>query len=275
MSWFDGHSFASGLFPFGNGKSQESSSEAVNAYFGAYLWSMVRESQDDTDSELSDFARLLLAMEIRGAQSYWHMEPPPAPTNSSTSTVPYLSYNSNFTKNYMVGNLGMLDAVCSTWFGTASLYVHMINFLPVTAITSELFDKPYVRKEFENVIGPLLPDVEMAWRGYVICDHAIIDPVAAWTEAQTLVSYELDAAISKSQVLYWISTRPGFALNASSVDKVEPTSPSKTHGGSSSDSSSSASCESHPGCSGQGLSGLCCPTSDGVMLTCCSDSSRL
>ena len=24
-SWFDGHSFASGLFPFANGKSQESS----------------------------------------------------------------------------------------------------------------------------------------------------------------------------------------------------------------------------------------------------------
>lgn len=37
-SWFDGHSFASGLFPFGDGKSQESSSEAVNCYYGAYLW---------------------------------------------------------------------------------------------------------------------------------------------------------------------------------------------------------------------------------------------
>jgi endo-1,3(4)-beta-glucanase len=40
-SWYDGHSFATGLFPFGNGKSQESSSEAVNAYYGAYLWSKV------------------------------------------------------------------------------------------------------------------------------------------------------------------------------------------------------------------------------------------
>ena len=30
LNWFDGHSFASGLFPYGNGKSQESSSEAIN-----------------------------------------------------------------------------------------------------------------------------------------------------------------------------------------------------------------------------------------------------
>ena len=29
-SWFDGHSYATGMFSFGNGKSQESSSEAVS-----------------------------------------------------------------------------------------------------------------------------------------------------------------------------------------------------------------------------------------------------
>jgi len=35
--FFDGHSWASGLFPMANGKSQESVSEAVNAYYGAAL----------------------------------------------------------------------------------------------------------------------------------------------------------------------------------------------------------------------------------------------
>lgn len=73
--WFDGHSFASGLFPFGNGKSQESSSEAVNSYYGAYLWSLVRNGAiDDPNSDSSsqtDFARLLLATELRGARTYW------------------------------------------------------------------------------------------------------------------------------------------------------------------------------------------------------------
>ena len=36
-SWFGGHSFASGLSPFANGKSQESSSEVVNCYYSVHL----------------------------------------------------------------------------------------------------------------------------------------------------------------------------------------------------------------------------------------------
>jgi endoglucanase Acf2 len=64
--FYGGHSWASGLFPQSNGKSQESSSEAVNAYYGASLWSLVSE-----DVTLHNFARLLLAMELRSAQTYW------------------------------------------------------------------------------------------------------------------------------------------------------------------------------------------------------------
>ena len=102
-SWFDGHSFASGMFPFGNGKSQESSSEAVNAYYGAYLWSLVRngaaENPSLDDSEQTDFARLLLATEIRGAKTYWHMMPPEM--NSKNQTGGLSIYSPQFSENYM------------------------------------------------------------------------------------------------------------------------------------------------------------------------------
>ena len=40
-----------------------------------------------------------------------------------------------------VGNVGMMDVTVATWFGTEPLYVHMINYLPVTAVTRELFEK--------------------------------------------------------------------------------------------------------------------------------------
>lgn len=104
-SWFDGHSFASGCFPFGNGKSQESSSEAVNAYYGAYLWSLVRNgaplnSPDLDESAQTDFLRLLLATEIRGARTYWHMIPQSA--NSSASKTRLDVYDDAFSNNYMV-----------------------------------------------------------------------------------------------------------------------------------------------------------------------------
>lgn len=123
-SWFDGHSYATGLFEFANGKSQESSSEAVNCYYGAYLWSKVRWGGEASGSKSVDFARLLLATEMTGAKTYWHMAPPDdgnasgglgKTVNSTTSadsefTVdassgtwkPPVPYNSIFQKNYMV-----------------------------------------------------------------------------------------------------------------------------------------------------------------------------
>ena len=150
-SWFDGHSFASGLFPFADGKSQESSSEAINCYYGAYLWAKVRWGSSADGSKLVNFARLLLATEITGAKTYWHMVPSDASsspgktglTNSTAANTwqaPH-AYTPTFEQNYMVGNLGMTDATCTTWFGNENIYVHLINFMPVTAITSELFDK--------------------------------------------------------------------------------------------------------------------------------------
>jgi endo-1,3(4)-beta-glucanase len=256
-SWFDSHSFASGLFPFSDGKSQESSSEAVNCYFGAYLWSKVRTNAAASRNAI-DFARLLLATEIRGAQTYWHMMP-------QTTSVPTSSrgpiYVESFAQNYMVGNIGMLDAVSSTWFGREPLYVHMINFLPVTAITYELFDKTYVKDQYNEVIKPL-HEVAPAWKGYTVCNQAIVEPMAAWKEALTLFSGELDSALSKSQVLYWISGVEGFTYVA--MDDNETSSDDDFN------TPSDSFCEKNDGCVSLGLSGLCCPTAAGIRLGCCS-----
>ena len=41
----------------------------------------------------------------------------------------------------------------------------------------------------------------------MIMAHAIIDPEAAWSEAQQLTGY--DDGNTKSNTLYWIGTRPG------------------------------------------------------------------
>lgn len=133
-SWYDSHSFASGLFPFADGKSMESSTESVNCYYGAYLWSTVRW---EGRPERIDFARLLLAMEIRGVKTYWHMT---VPDDESDASPAASLYNPHFAKNLMVGNSGMMDVTVATWFGTKPLYVHMINFMPITAVTKELFD---------------------------------------------------------------------------------------------------------------------------------------
>jgi len=48
--WFDGHSWASGLFPMNNGKSQESVSEAANAYYACALLGGALQATDELDA---------------------------------------------------------------------------------------------------------------------------------------------------------------------------------------------------------------------------------
>eukprot|EP00977_Amphora_coffeiformis_P025016 scaffold17996_cov194-Amphora_coffeaeformis.AAC.2 len=294
-SWFDGHSFADGLFPAANGKSQESSSEAVNCYYGAYLWSLARNGAlnnpgQDTSSQ-TDFARLLLATELTGAKTYWQMLPPSSavrttssPTNKTSSTTSSSSsqlpqqgvYNSQFSSNLMVGNVGMLDAVCRTWFGTQLLYVHMINFLPVTSVTGELFTQIYAKREYETILSSL--EAEPAWIGYKIANHAISDPDAAWVDALSISSPKLDPGLSKTQLLYWIASRKGFSsFGNSSTAPARSSSPLFPTSGSNSSSmgpalepaSATGTCTTNQKCADLGLRGACCPTPSGNFLDCC------
>jgi len=250
-SWFDGHSFATGLFPFGNGKSQESSSEAVNCYYGAYLWSLIRH--DEIASDVTDFSQLLLSTEIRSSKMYWHMLPPSVIGNN-TSVNPHI-YPSEFEDNYMVGNVGMLDVTANTWFGNDLLYVHMINCIPITAVSNLLFEKDYVKYEYPFLMENR-GNVEMAWRGYTVSVHSMIDPNKAWEDASALVSNQLDSALSKSQVLYFISQQPGFNVTLDGTKTAFL-------------STSPSSCESNLDCAESNLTGECCPTLTGISLGCC------
>ncbi|CAN0445504.1 unnamed protein product, partial [Ectocarpus sp. 8 AP-2014] len=68
QDFYDGHSWTSGIFPQGNGKSQESVSESINAYYGVYLLGLATG-----DDATKDWGRVLLAMEVRAARKYWQM----------------------------------------------------------------------------------------------------------------------------------------------------------------------------------------------------------
>ncbi|EEC47217.1 endo-1,3-beta-glucosidase [Phaeodactylum tricornutum CCAP 1055/1] len=204
-SWFDGHSFASGLFPFGNGKSQESSSEAVNGYYGAYLWSLVRHKEAETPNEIIRLLKI-------------------------------------------------------TWSET-------LECLTSYAQLGSLFSRKYVTEEYTNILNGL-GEVEMAWRGFVVGDHAIMDPQAAWEEAQGVFSAELDAGLSKSQLLFWIANRKGFSPSMITLSAVEKKSEASTivHDR----FIKYSSCLNYDSCRNGGLSGNCCPTDDGLILDCCN-----
>ena len=57
--WYDGHSWASGIFLFGDAKNQESTSEAVMGWYAIYLWGLATSNK-----RLGDLGRLMTALEV-------------------------------------------------------------------------------------------------------------------------------------------------------------------------------------------------------------------
>jgi endo-1,3(4)-beta-glucanase len=200
--WFDGHSWASGLFPFGDSKNQESTSESVNAYYAVYL---LGESLGD--SQLSYWGRMLMATEIRSVHKYWQI--------TEASQI----YPAPFKNNKVVGVLWSTKVDYATFFGGNPEYIHCIQMLPFTPITEELLPASWVREEYPVLLEALTrpnSTVEETWKGFIYMDHAIIDKEAAWAEVQTLRWH--DNGNSKTNTLYWVATRPAATHKRISVN---------------------------------------------------------
>jgi len=200
--WYDGHSWASGLFPFGDSKNQESTSESVNAYYGLYLL-----GEALGDPQLSNWGRLLLATEIRSVQKYWHMP--------SSSDI----YDAPFSDNKMVGVLWSMKVDYATFFGGNLEFIHCIQMLPFTPITETLLPAEFIQEEYP-VVSTVLTKANYTlgegWKGFIYMDHAIIDKEAAWSEVQNLAWY--DNGNSMTNTLYWVATRPSNSKKRMSVN---------------------------------------------------------
>lgn len=189
--FYEGHSWASGIFFMGQGKAQESSSEAINAYYGAYLLALAFG-----DVELADWNRILLAMEIQAAKFYYHMP-------KSTMVYP-----ENFARHKMVGVIGALSTGLNTWFGPSTAFTHGIQILPVTPIT-ELTLQPvdFIREDIRYLDTHLERDsCDDAWLAFIECLRAVINPKVAYENIKALS--KVDSGTTKTALLYWVATRP-------------------------------------------------------------------
>ncbi|RQM30763.1 hypothetical protein B5M09_007704 [Aphanomyces astaci] len=190
MSWFDGHSFASGVYVLDGGKSQESVSEAINAYYGVYLL-----GQALSMPAVEHMGRHLMTLEMRAATTYWQ----------TTDAI----YGSVYAQNQMTGQIGSTKVTYATWFGPEVEHMHLINLMPFTPVTELFVSAAFVTREYpilaKALHRPAAPMDEI-WKGYTYLDHAIVDAKAAWAEVATLKSF--DDGNSRANSLYWIATRP-------------------------------------------------------------------
>ena len=134
FDWFHGHSWASGIANGAGGRDQESSGEAINGYYGLLLFAHVTNNQ-----QLINYSRMLLAMEIAGAQAYWHLYPG---ANDPDTPYPEQAFRDLVT----VGNV--LDTQVGAWlfWGAQRIQVAAIQILPLTPIGQYTFDSAWMEK---------------------------------------------------------------------------------------------------------------------------------
>jgi endo-1,3(4)-beta-glucanase len=188
MDFFRGHSWARGL-DVAIDQNQESTSEAVNAWHGMQLLGLALG-----DSRMSDIGRLLLALELDGARTYWQIP--------SASTI----YQDPFKQNMCVGRLLATAASFDTFFGGAApQFVYGIQMLPYTPVSEALLSPAWVGDAWTKM-ATAAAGADQQWAGLLYMAHATVAREAAWSEVFPLTAW--DDGNSQTNTFWWVATRP-------------------------------------------------------------------
>lgn len=188
FDWFAGHSWAAGLFDFGDNRNQESTSEAINAWYACYLWGVVTNN-----ANIRDHARILLAMELRSSKKYWQRY-----TGNDM-------YSASMTGNG-IGVVWSSKVDDTTFFGSNIEYRRGIQIVPILPITESLVPSAWANAFYTNEIAATVGAMAAGWQNFMYAAQATFDKTTAWTNATSLSGF--DGGNSKTNQLYWGATRP-------------------------------------------------------------------
>lgn len=224
--WFAGHSWAGGLVGIDVGPGQESTSEAINAWYGIHLWGLAT-----SNTELSNMGRLMLAAEVRSAKKYWHIA-----ANSNIYPAP-------FSDNGTAVIVRTHKVAVETYFGSRPEYFYGIQSLPFTPVTELYMDNAWVTRSYPlaSVNIPIAPTgnpQDTGWNSLMYGMHAVIDPAAGYSEAlsmpltqitgtaDTQYGPDIDNGHTKANALYWAATRvsSGGAVSTTTSLSASPSS---------------------------------------------------
>ncbi|XP_074578217.1 glucan endo-1,3-beta-D-glucosidase-like [Curcuma longa] len=196
------HSWAGGLTEFADGRNQESTSEAVNAYYSAVLLGL---SYGDT--HLVSIGSTLTAFEIQAAKMWWHVREGEG------------IYEDDFSsQNRVVGVLWNNKRDSGLWFAPAEWRECRlgIQVLPLLPITEVLFRDVRFVKELVNWTAPALAreGVGQGWKGFVYALEGMYDRETALEKTRMLTGH--DDGNSLSNLLWWLYSRDASATEQSS-----------------------------------------------------------
>lgn len=130
-SVYEGHSWADPYADFADGNNQESTSEALNAWYGIWLWGKVTQN-----NEYQNLGEWLFANELAGTRAYW------------------FAYKNPFPEKYerQIASIvwgGKRDF--ATWFSGEAMHIYGIQILPVTPASLYLNDIPGKNLHIEEI----------------------------------------------------------------------------------------------------------------------------
>jgi endo-1,3(4)-beta-glucanase len=181
-----GHSWASGNGEFADGNNQESSSEAINAWYASYMWGEVTHNQP-----LVNQSRWLYGHETTAANTYWLS----APSNSGSGPT------------YSHSNVGIVwgDKLdYSTFFSadpTAILAIQLIPMSPGQAYLAE--NKAEITKNLAQAITSS-SDYQNQYGDYLLMYEALVNPADALTNLKQITPNELDNGDSMTYLSAWV-----------------------------------------------------------------------
>ncbi len=181
FSPYAGHSWADGEALFQDGNNQESSSEAMNAWYGLYLW-----GKSTDNSRLTKIATGLYTNELLGLRSYWFGEGNPFPTGFEH---PLVSLVWGGKRDY------------ATWFSGDPMHIQGIQWLPITPASEYLGTLPNQPERMRDLGLDPSAAADHEWGDLYIAYLSSFDPVEA---AKHLDTASKRQAIKSKALLYHV-----------------------------------------------------------------------
>ncbi|TAQ89602.1 hypothetical protein B7494_g2092 [Chlorociboria aeruginascens] len=165
FDWYNGHSWAHGLYESYDGKDEESSSEDSMSAYALKMW-----GRTIGDSNLEARSNLQLAITARSLQNYFLY------TDSN------IIEPSNFIGNKVSGILFENKIDHTTYFGANIEYIQGIHMLPLLPSSTLTRTKDFVQQEWDAFFSDGRAEaVQGGWKGILFANLAIVDPSTAWS----------------------------------------------------------------------------------------------
>ncbi|KAJ2781096.1 hypothetical protein H4R18_003091 [Coemansia javaensis] len=193
---YDGHSWAAGLFSFWDGRNQESTGEAVNSYYAAYLYAKALGYDG-----VADFYEIVLNMEATSGRRYWH------PTRAQSKEL----YGDKFVHN-SIGIIWSSKADYATFFGANSQYIYGIQMLPFTPATELLIKRDWVQDAWcpdnsttcAGGMKAAATDANLdGWAQFLYTAYSLVNPDVA---LDVVLKCAPDDGNTNTNAMYWVLT---------------------------------------------------------------------